>query len=144
MCVSPPCTRSFALSRCTRRSTTRWRSVCSPCKVSGTHVDQSAFSCRSKSRPCSLRRTSALGAEDAIEPCCCWPCRPDCARRNLPAYAVRTLSWVPVRTCNAWAKDEKPDAPHFAKTPSRCCAVGCENVGVKLLIQFFRPHEAGH
>jgi hypothetical protein len=39
---------------------------------------------------CSLRRTSAPGAEDVIEPCCCWPCRPACARQNSPACAVRT------------------------------------------------------
>jgi integrase len=62
------------------------------CQVNGTYVDQSAFSRRSKSRPCSVRRTSAPGAEDVIEPYCYWPCRPDCARQNSPACAVRTLS----------------------------------------------------
>jgi hypothetical protein len=40
----------FRFVACMRPSTTRWRSVCSPCKVKGTYVGQSAFSRPSKSR----------------------------------------------------------------------------------------------
>lgn len=74
-------------------------------------------------------------------PCCHWPCRPDCAQQNSPACAVRTSPWVPVHTCSAWEKDAKAGALRFAKRPSQCCAVGCENVRGKLPIRSFRPHE---
>ena len=81
-CVWLPSIRSFATFLCMRRNITLWHSACSQYQVNVTCVDQSASSRRSKLKLCSPRRTSTPGADDAIELCCCWPCRPDCAQQN--------------------------------------------------------------
>ena len=141
--ASPLSIPSSAMWHCMHRSTALWRSACWPCRANAMCVARSAFSRRSKSTLCSPRRTSPPGAGAVIGLCCCWPSRRDCARRNSPAFAVRTSCLAPARTFNAWAKDARAGARRFAKRPSPCCAVGCENVRGKLPIRSFQPHEAG-